>query len=353
MSLLVRVALWTWALLSPIAAQAVEIVTLTVQPSKTGSGIGAELVAANYHYVAQPRYAGDRKNVLVVFLGGSNSSPNAYTDVADTAAALGFGTLDLRYPNDQIVGTVCAKNDACFTNVRGESIFGQGVVYPGTSAGYSSLATNVSRQNSVVNRLVSLLHHLRTQPADPLRNPAPSYWNQFLVAKSGSPYVAGGLALVPDWSKIVIAGHSQGAGHSAFLGATLPTALRRVVMFSAPNDHVGNNSASWIYRRAPTPGARFWGLRSADEGVYGDFIPLNWQNLEVGGVVPATVEQNIGTGKGATLGSQRLVLTQASTDGLTNHNSTVANGKYDAIHPTLAEDRKTAWRYLLSGASAD
>jgi hypothetical protein len=95
---------------------------------------------------------------------------------------------------------------------------------------------------------------------------------------------------------------------------TLPTALRPAVMFSAPNDPVGNNSATWIYRRAATPPARFWGLRSADEGMYGDVIPLNWQNLEVGDVAPATVERDVGTGKGAASASQRLVPTQASTN---------------------------------------
>lgn len=352
MSRLARFCFLAMVLVCP-SVQAVEVVTLSVQPSKTGSGIGAETLARNYHYIAQPKLAAQRKNVLVVFLGGSNSSPDAYTDVANEAAALGFGAVDLRYPNNQLVGTVCANNDACFTNVRGESIYGQGVIYPGTTAGYSSLATNVTLQNSVVNRLVNLLHYLRTQPADPQRNPLPSYWSQFLVAKTGSPYVAGGTAVVPEWSKIVIAGHSQGAGHSAFLGATLPAAIRRVVMFSAPNDHLGGNSASWIYRRAATPTARFWGMRSADEGIYGDFIALNWQNLQVGGSGPAAVEISVGTGKGATSNSQRLVLAQASSDGLTNHNSTVANGQYDAIYPTLAQDRKAAWRYLLSGNSAD
>lgn len=352
MSLLVRLLL-ALMLLLPGIGQAVEIVTLAVQPSKTGGGISAELFARNYHYVAQPKLAAQRKNVLVVFLGGSNSSPDAYTTVSDESAALGFGTIDLRYPNDQLVGTVCANNDACFTNVRGESIFGQGVIYPGTAAGYSSLATNVSGQNSVVNRLVSLLHYLRTQPADPQHNPVPAYWSQFLVAAPGSPYVAGGAALLPDWSKIVIAGHSQGAGHAAFLGTTLPTAARRVVMFSAPNDHVGGDSASWIYGRAATSEPRFWGLRSAEEGMYGDFISLNWQNLEVGGSGAATVERDVGTGLGAPLASQRLVLTPAGTSALTNHNSTVANGSYESIHPTLAEDRKTAWRYLLTGGFAD
>jgi hypothetical protein len=67
--------------------QAGEIVTLTVQPSKSGSGIGAELLARNYHYVAQPRLATQRKNVLVVFPGGSNSSPGAYTEVSHRQGA--------------------------------------------------------------------------------------------------------------------------------------------------------------------------------------------------------------------------------------------------------------------------
>lgn len=334
-------------------AGAADIVTQTVQPSKTGSGITAETIAANYHYVALPRDAAQRKNVLVVFLGGSSSSPNSYTTVSNEAAALGYGTIDLRYPNTLLVGTACATSDACFLSLRGETIFGQSVLYPGAVARYDSSLTNVSRQNSIVNRLVSVLNFLRAQPADPQRNPTPAYWGQFLVAAPGSPYVADGAALLPDWSKIVITGHSQGAGHSAVLGATLPTVVRRVVMFSAPNDHIGSNSASWIFGRAATPAARFWGLRSAQEGMYGDYTPLNWQNLEVGGLAPAAVEREVQTGLGAPDGSQRLVLAPASTDSLTNHNSTVANGRYDAIYPTLAEDRKVAWRYLLTAGFTD
>lgn len=337
----------------PRPSDAAQILVQTVQPSLTGQGISAEWRVKNHHYVAQARNADQRKNVLVVFLGGYGSSPGSYTEVAGEAAAHGFATLDLRYPNSQMAGSSCALSDACFMNLRGETLFGQGVVYPGGLVAYSSPEVSVSLHNSVLNRLVSLLHFLGTQPPDPSSNPVPAYWAQFLLAAPGSPYEAGGVGWLPDWSKLVVAGHSQGAGHAAFLGTVLPAVIRRVVMFSAPNDHANGNSASWIFGRAATPSSQFWGLRSADEGAFGDFMALNWQNLDVGGNGDAATECNVGTGTADPRGSQRLVLSPASRHSLTNHNSTVANGSYDAIHHSLAEDRKVAWRYLLGGGGAD
>jgi|GEM_PF-3180245 len=334
----------------------VSIVSQRLQPSAAGAGIDTEARVADYHYIAQPEQAAERKDVLVVFLGGSASSPADYIDIASFAARLGYAVIDLSYLNDEVVGSnrTCAGDDACFTRLRGESLFGQGNAYAPGERTYDSDEIETDKANSIVNRIVSALDFLASQPQS-ATNPSPDgYWTQFLTADEQSPYVGMSTGnAYPDWDKIIIAGHSQGAGHAAFLPLHLPadTAVRRVVMFSGPNDHVGQRSADWIGDASQTPLDRFWGLRNADEGILGDFTATNWQNLGgpgsggVGGTA-ASGDRRIGAGSGDPRGSHRLVITAPDDNALRNHESTAVDEAHtDAVEP--------AWRYLFTGGGAD
>ena len=347
-----------WAT-TPIAT-----VSQTVQPSATGSGINGVLGETYEHYVVEPQASANRKNILVVFLGGSSSTPGDYNEISDEAAQMGYGVLDLRYPDSEVVGTVCALSDDCFRNIRGETLFGQNQAYAAGQPDYNSTLISVNTANSVINRLVCLLDYLSHQSAS-ASNPDPGYWAQFLAANSNSPYVTPNTGKAyPDWSKIVIAGHSQGGGNAAFLATHLPagTAVRRVVMFSAPNDHGSCGSASWILENASTPLNRFWGLRNDNEGTFGSAISANWANLGsgstagaaysyggVGGTLQST-DVDVGAGAGAAGGMHRLMLTVPDAAlSTTNHNSTATDDPLNHF-PT---DRHTAWDYLFTADFTD
>ena len=328
-----------------------------IQPATTGPGISS---STDHHLISVPTLSGDRKDIAVIFLPGTFAATGAYQRVTDEAALNGFGAVDLNYPNGTLAATICgngAGSDACYRQVHGESDFGAGVVYGPGVGPYDYVAPplrtkhEVTKENSVVNRVVGVLDTLAYDDAQAGR---PAYWGQFLVDDSASPYVAThrGTAVYPDWSKIVVAGHSQGGSNATFLGSRV--AVRRVVAFSAPQDNVSGTTASWITDRSVTAPSRFWGLRyqngNQDEGVYGDRVEVNWPAFGAGdgfGGPGNNGSRPIGDGSGPYGTEHQLVLTSgAPLSTLQRHNST-------AVDTTNVASIEAAWDRLLTGGGAD
>ena len=314
------------------AAAEGDVSTQMVDPGDTGPGITAEASTDDHHRVAAP--VADRRDELVLYLGGSGSSPSHYDDITSHVAGLGFGVINLSYPNAVPIGVTCIASDACYTNSRGEITFGATAGYPGVPD-YQALTQNVDVANSVIGRTVALLDHLAQSDA---------YWSQFLIPTPGSPYTGthSGPAL-PDWSKIVISGHSQGGGHAAFVAMQVP--VHRVVMLASPNDTVLTVSgASWISAASATPMERFWGIRHVNEGSLGSKVPERWDAMGGVGVGGAAngMEADIGNGSGDPLGRQRLVLTVETASQADNHSSMAADTKYLPGVPD-------AWDYVFTG----
>ena len=216
--------------------------TLFVNPQNTDSQISTHLEP---HYVVINRGV-PRKNQLVVFFPGTGGLPLYYQLFSNRAADLGFHVVNLNYPNDDAVNDLCGAPNAdldCYGKVRLETIDGID----------RTPLVNVNRANSIENRLAKLLIYLRTQfPND--------NWTQFL----------GNNAAI-QWSKIVVAGHSQGGGHAGIIGRYHP--VSRVIMFAAMDfSGVAGMPANWIARPETTPNAtsadRFFGFsHMRDESV--------------------------------------------------------------------------------------
>ena len=326
-----------------------------IQPASTGTGITSESDSDAYDYVYVPTTASQRQNVLVVFLGGSTSTPSSYTSVTAEAASDGYGAIDLRYPDSTVIGTSCALSltpalkNACFANERGATIFGSGVAYASGWPTWSSLGVSVTLANSVVNRLVGLLDYL--VHTDTARS---SYWSQFLISNGASPYATANEGPVyPNWSKIVIAGHSQGGGHAAFIAAHF--SVPGAIMFSSVNDNVAGASASWVTASSVTPPARYWGLVNESDlasNGYSSAVATNWASLGGVGIGSPTdtATVQIADGAGAPLGAHRLVTigptcaNNAIAD-LACHDSTAVNGAY-------LTDITAAWDYLFGAAGS-
>jgi hypothetical protein len=95
-------------------------------------------------------------------------------------------------------------------------------------------------------------------------------WGQFLLANN-----------TEDWSKVVLAGHSQGGGHVGVLAKT--AALSRAVYFSSPDDWnvSADTPATWTANRPNvTPASQQYVFGSdADTLVPNAHAFAHWNNL--------------------------------------------------------------------------
>lgn len=311
--------------------------TTVVEPSSTGVGITFEPEVTRHHRVVAPD--GPRDPHLVVMLGGSNVAAGGYSDFTAHAAELGYVAINLSYPNRGTIGAACQATqavDRCFEQARGEIVFGAGVPDPNGDT-YSSDKVSVDAANSISGRLVALIDHLAED--DPS-------WNRFLVDDASSPYTVAHRGPVRlKHQKLILAGHSQGGGHAAFLA--MQTQVERVVMLGSPDDTTQSGTAPWIGDASATSLDRFWGLRHQTEGPYGQNIARVWGELGGLGVGAGdnTSEVGVGDGSGDPAGSHRLVLTEEQATMLANHMSTAYDGSYLAGVPE-------AWTYLLTGGGS-
>jgi hypothetical protein len=172
--------------------------------------------------------------LLFLFLPGHKQLPSDYRLLLQTAARKGYWVLGLRYPNSWAVRDIIDASEGCTENGRREILDG---------AGESKLG--ISPADSLQGRLVSALKFLASKhPADA--------WGRFL--DDGKPV----------WKAMTVAGHSFGGGEAALIASL--TTVRRVVLFSSPDDHCRKSSAppAWVTPGA-TPSIAFFGLGHLDD----------------------------------------------------------------------------------------
>jgi pimeloyl-ACP methyl ester carboxylesterase len=263
---------------------------------------------------------------LFVFLPGTGGAPSGYTDVVKTAANLGFHAIGLMYEDPTTMNSLCGDSP----DPNGYAETRLAVINGGTNSFIS-----IAGADSITNRLVKLLAYLATN------NPAQN-WGQYLAAPSNL-----------NWPKIVIAGHSQGAGHSGLIAKTYPVA--RSLMFSdtdwwTPNGQLPGQPANWIFSPGVTSDEFYFGFVHVQDPLilYAEEIPTwNAYGLaQFGG--PLLVESNTAP----YLGSHMLTTDlppQYNASGPNYHGATVA----DAATP-LAADGVTpvyqpVWQFMMTG----
>jgi pimeloyl-ACP methyl ester carboxylesterase len=217
------------AVLLPSSALAEETDTfggLTVHhiyPTEIDPDVGPQFNHVNY--VAHKTGTAPSDQV-VLFLPGTGGDPEGYWRVLRTVAADGYRVIGLEYNDVPAVAQVCPQNPdpACSGSFREERIFGDATNAP----------VDEPQDETIVNRLIKLIDYLDRQHPD-------EGWGR---------YLDGGK---PDWSKFVVSGHSQGAGHAAYVAKKHSVA--RVVLFSSPWDDYGpdHKVAPWIPEKAATP----------------------------------------------------------------------------------------------------
>ncbi len=207
-----------------------QVKVLRVDPQQTDPAIRA--VHGPHVAVYDPQVASNHR--LLVFFVGTGGRAERSTWIVSTYATWGYHAISLDY-EDNVVAVTCAhsQDPKCFDHYREAIVLGA----PGSGK------IHVDRANSILNRLQKLLVYLAQH--DPSGG-----WGQF---------VANGQ---PNWSRMVVAGHSQGSGHAAFLGKMYK--VDRVLIFSGPQDYLDNlhEPAPWQSRPSATPPARFFAFLS-------------------------------------------------------------------------------------------
>jgi hypothetical protein len=207
---------------------------LAVRPETTNNAIAA---TGNFHYA----YLDTRvvsKATLLVFLGGTRSVPSQYHLFCRTAADMGYHVVNIDYPN-LVPGTVCRDEGSdCYEHYHNEMWFGTDV----------SERIEIDESNSLTGRIVSLLSYLHNTEPD-------LGWDQYI---NGSDL---------QWEKLVIAGHSQGGGHSTYLG--YQKMVNRIISFAAPNDYNEDthHATNWLRTAPVTPLSKFYVLNHASDEI--------------------------------------------------------------------------------------
>lgn len=223
-----------------------------ISPAQTNAAITQNL---SPHFAVNPAANVTAAQRLFVFLPGTGAPPNAYQDIVRFGASRGYHALGLTYVNDNAIEGLCGSSTDpdCAEDARREVI---------TGASLSPLV-NVDPANSIDGRLLSLLNFLvSTFPAEG--------WGQ---------YVNNGAV---NWSLVTVAGHSQGAGHAAFMAKMRD--LNRVVMFSGPADTgvAANSPAAWTSLPNITPVARQFGFtHTADNLAPLSTVQRNWDAIDL------------------------------------------------------------------------
>ena len=184
------------------------------------------------------------EETLFLFLPGTGTSPNAVRGLLNAAADMGYHVLGLSYASlptaVSMMNLWCTRPKAdaalCNEELHESVLFGSSASTAAASSTSSSTTSSSSAaaassgahglwdlpaNQSVAGLATAALRELR--------------WLQFLTD-------AGGLR----WERLVVAGHSQGASHAAYLSTQVP--LRGALFLSGPQE-VPACSRGWLRNR--------------------------------------------------------------------------------------------------------
>lgn len=294
-----------------------DVVTYEVAPAITAAGLSGpqdpDLAAVD---PAVPQ-----NGELFVFLPGTGGQPDCCRDLIETAARTGFLAVGLAYLNAQAVGRICGDDLTCYATVRQDDFDGSA----------PSPFSHVDATDSIQARLVDLLRYLASS------HPSQG-WEQFIDGAA------------PAWSRIVVAGHSQGGGDAAYIAKIRQ--VEGVVLLAAPVDSSTGYppvAADYLTTGHLTPLARYVGFDHTRDPFH-DKIVADWAALGLQSFGPA---RSVDGDRSPFGGSHELLTSTTVPPGpapvLATHDSTAV----DSQTPTCP-DGSTAfvpvWRYMMQVA---
>jgi hypothetical protein len=196
---------------------------LSIAPSATDPRISA---GTPDHAVMYDRRA--KAGNLLLFMTGTGGVPPGPVRFLNRAIQRGYRVISLSYIDSPAVGQTCIgatvqADPDCAQQFRQKRIYGDD----------TTQLINDSPADAIVNRFVKLLQYLA------INDPQGS-WGQYLDGNS------------PNWSRIAVAGQSQGGGMAEFIAQRQPVA--RVIAFSGGWDTAGHREvAAWYLGKSKTP----------------------------------------------------------------------------------------------------
>lgn len=255
------------------------------------------------------------KNNLVVYIPGTNRTPSSSRAFTMKAASMGYHALSLTYQNNTAGNPLCGPTGdvTCHERLRREVIDG--------IDRHASLV--VTPTNSIINRLTKLLIYMHK--AQPTQG-----WGQYIV--NGQI----------NWSKVIVAGHSQGGALAGVIGKFYP--VKRIIMFSMVDFLNNGKIPSW--EMLPANNANYYSLINMND----ELVP--WARVKA--VWTATGWMSYGTYKNVDYiaypysNTHLLISTKPSTSTSLDpyHNMTGV----DSYIPKNSQGKyiyEKAWEYLL------
>ncbi|HEY4415049.1 MAG TPA: hypothetical protein VGO57_05090 [Verrucomicrobiae bacterium] len=206
---------------------------LSVEPGQTDPAI--EAVHGPHLALYDPQLVSRHR--LFFFIAGTGSKATNSFGMDSVFAKWGYYAISIDYENNIIATASAHSHDpASFDRYRNAIVTGAPV----------SDAVKVDSANSILNRFQKLLAYLVIH--DPKGG-----WDEFMT--NGKP----------AWDRIIVAGHSQGSGHAAYLGKMFK--VDRVLMFSGPQDYLSdlNKPALWQAGESATPASQFYAFLSQND----------------------------------------------------------------------------------------
>lgn len=243
------------ALLLSIATAAwADVVRKDVPPADTDGGI---VVNSGPHIVFSAEKGGQAP--LLVFLPGTGGETTRTVvgeqAFIDTALAQGYRFIILSYIDTPAVSQVCTRpvltsKPDCAEQLRRKRAFGEN----------TTTLIQDQPKDAIVYRLAALLRYLsKTDPQ--------GHWEQYLNQQA------------VNWSKIVLAGQSQGGGMAAYIAKRV--AVRGVIDFSGGWDLRANQRiAAWYSTPGATPPDRLFGTYHVQER-FADLIRLSYNAMRI------------------------------------------------------------------------
>ena len=281
-----------------------QINSFEVAPVETDSNYEED---QNNHLVV--RNSVTQSNKLFLFIGGTFSDPSLYQSISSFAAGLGFDAISLSYKNN-VAATFFAnfENEIIFDNYRQHLCYGTPLTF-----------VQVDTLNSINVRTIKLLEYLHD--TYPTQN-----WDQYLESDN-----------TLNWSKIVVGGHSQGAGHACYFGKFEP--VDRVLMFAGPNDYSKHfeSPANWLSIPGVTPIERHFSyLHLFDNVVDFDF---QFSNIGALGLYPLYDSTSVETTP-PPFNNSRCLYLQDTSGLISEHGKPIAS----------TDLNKSVWEYMLSSS---
>jgi hypothetical protein len=214
------------------------------------------------HLVIPPS---ESDTILKVFLPGTAKAPQEasclLTSIGSTTIGLSYAFLD---SSDAARNEACAARHGysgkpyqnCLVHQHVDAVWGGLLEEPG-------LWQFIDRHDSIEGRLTALLQYLHEQ------YPTEGWDNYIRVVPGHHDQTS------PNWDRIWILGHSQGAGHAGFLAQSIP--LAGAGLLSGPQDDCGSDDC-WISEPWETSDVRVFA--HAGEGAI-NIITENWKRMNV------------------------------------------------------------------------